>query len=337
MTTDLSAGKKVGGLRRAESLTPARRSEIAKLAAESRWRAEIPKATHTGALTFGNEVIACAVLPDGTRVLSQRGVGKALNRSYGGANWKRQDLSGDPGGGNLPFFLSATSLNPFISNDLLVLISQPVQYRHGQGGGAALGVPATALPQICDAWLRAREAGALKIAAQLKVAQKAEILMRSLAQVGIVALVDEATGYQEVRARDALQAYLERFIRAELAAWVKMFPDEFFRELYRLKRWPWTGSTRRPGIVGHYINDLVYKRLGPGVLEELQRKNPVLANGRRKGKHTQLLTEDLGHPALSQHMFALLGFMRAEDDWDSFRLRFYRAYPERGDTLQLPF
>lgn len=328
------SGKKKGGIRRAAVLSPEERSAIAKKAAKSRWEADVPKATHSGVLHIGDMEIACAVLPDGTRVLSQRGVGKALGRSFGGRNWSQD--SPEDGAGKLPFFLNVPSIFPFISKDLLVLINQPLPYRHSQGGGTALGVVATALPQICEAWLKAREAGAIVMTPQLKVAQKAESLMRGLAQVGIVALVDEATGYQEVRARDALQAYLERFLRKELAIWVKVFPDEFFRELYRLKKWPWNGSSRRPGIVGHYINDLVYSRLGPGVLEQLQEKNPSI-NGRRRSRHTQWLTEDLGHPALSQHMFALIRFMKAEDDWGQFKPRFYRAFPQRGDTLQLEF
>jgi len=57
------------------------------------------------------------------------------------------------------------------------------------------GYDATILPLVCDAWLSARDAGVLK-PSQLDKAQNAEILMRSLAKVGIIALVDEVTGYQ---------------------------------------------------------------------------------------------------------------------------------------------
>ncbi len=169
----------------------------------------------------------------------------------------------------------------------------------------------------------------------MKVAQHAELLVRGLAQVGIVALVDEATGYQEVRDRTALQQYLEKFLRKELAAWVQRFPDEFFRQLYRLKRWPWNGSSRRPGVVSYYIKDLVYERLGPGIVEQLERLNPTDGKGRRKSKHHQWLTDDIGHPALSQHMFTLISFMRAEDDWHAFNARFKRAFPKMGETPSL--
>lgn len=234
----------------------------------------------------------------------------------------------------MPFYISAKGLNSFISNDLLALVTKPRPYRHSKGGGVALGVEATALTKICDVWLKAREAKALT-KPQLVIAQKAEILVRGLADVGIVALVDEATGYQEVRDRFALQAFLERFIRKELAAWVQRFPDEFFVELYRLRKWKPSSSSRRPGVVGRYIRDLVYERLGPGVIEELERKNPSNGKGQRKRRHHQWLTEDVGHPALAQHMYATIGFMRAEDDWQVFKHRFDRAYPKRGDTLPL--
>jgi hypothetical protein len=165
--------------------------------------------------------------------------------------------------------------------------------------------------------------------------KRAAILQHGFATLGIIGLVDEATGYQQVRARDALQAYLDRFLRKELAAWVKTFPDEFFEQLFRLKKWKWKGTSKRPGVVGHYINDLIYDRLGPGVLDELQKRNPVDERGRRKGKHFQWLTEDIGNPALAQHMYATIGFMRASDSWESFKQAFYRAFPRKGENLAL--
>ena len=219
-----------------------------------------------------------------------------------------------------------------ISEDLL-RSTRAIEFRLPTGG-KAFGYQAELLPKVCNIYLRARDKKLL-LPSQKRTAEQADMLVRGLAETGIVALVDEATGYQQVRARDALQAYLEKFLRAELAAYVARFPDEFFLQLYRLKRWPWTGSSRRPGVVGRYIRDLVYERLGPGVIEELERKNPSDGKGQRKARHHQWLSDELGHPALSQHMHALLGFMRAEDDWKAFYQRFTRAFPKRGETLQL--
>jgi hypothetical protein len=96
---------------------------------------------------------------------------------------------------------------------------------------------------------------------------------------------DEATGYQKVRPQNALQEYLKLIIREQLAAWVQKFPEEFFVNIYRLKGWVWPGMKKnRYSVVGHYINDLVYKRLGPGVLAELIRKSPKNEHGHRPNK-----------------------------------------------------
>lgn len=338
MTTDpkelapKNAAKAKGGKARANALSAEERSRIAQKAAESRWK--IPKASHVGVLTIGELEIQCAVLPDGRRVLSQRGVGRALGRTHGGADFRRAAIDG---GGNIPFYLGAKSLIPFISSELLPLITTPIQYHHGQGGGVAHGVDASALPQICDVWLKAREAGVLT-EPQKAVAQKAEILMRGLAHLGIVALVDEATGYQEVRDKNALQAILEKYLRKELAAWAKRFPDDFYKELYRLRGWEWRGmTTNRISACAYYTKDLIYDRLAPGLLSELETRNPITENGRRKGKHHQLLTEEIGIPELAKHFGSVVTLQKISSGWDDFYSHMNRFHPRRGDTLQLDF
>src|SRR5262245_17296535 len=124
-------------------------------------------------------------------------------------------------------------------------------------------------------------------------------------RVGIIALVDEVTGYQEVRDREALQAILDRYLRKAFAAWAKRFPDEFYKEIFRLRGWKWRGmEVNRPQCVANYTKDLVYKRLAPGILEELEARNPKNEWGHREARHHQWLTEDVGHPALAQHLYA---------------------------------
>lgn len=327
-------GKAAGGVARANSLTSVQRSEIAKKAAAARWgNDKIPKATHTGELVIGELTLSCAVLPDGSRVLSQRGVGRALGKTFGGKQFARDD--GEDPADKLPFFVSGKSLNPFISNELSLLLSEPKVYT--QNGATAHGIDAAALPGICEVWLKAREAGVLT-KVQLPVAARAEVIMRGLAHVGITALVDEATGYQDVRDRQALQAILDQFLRKELAAWAKRFPDEFYQQMFRLKGWQrkdLSSPSRRPGAAGMYTNDIVYDRLAPGILAELEARNPKDAKGNRKGKHHQMLTEDVGHPALAQHLHALIALMRASSSWDQFMLMLNAAFPKKNDTLQL--
>ena len=333
--SDLPTGRAKGGVARAAKLTPEQRSAIARKGALAKQAKRenpdtgdsLPKAMREGSIKLGELELPCAVLEDGRRVLTQSGVMLALGRARQVKSRKYFDADA-----SLPAFLQAKNLKPFISSDLQV-VSSRIDFRT-LAGAKAFGFTAEVLPSICEVFIDAEREDQL-VESQKHIALRARMLYRGFAKLGIVALVDEATGYQEIRARDALQAYLERFIRKELAAWVKTFPDEFFRELYRLKRWPWSGSSRRPGVVGRYINDLVYDRLGPGVLAQLQHKNPADDKGNRRSKHFQWLSEDIGHPALAQHMHALIGFMRAEDEWDNFKNRFYRAFPKKGDSLFL--
>jgi hypothetical protein len=85
-----------------------------------------------------------------------------------------------------------------------------------------------------------------------------------------------------------------------------------------------------------FIHDLVYERLAPGILDELQKLNPKNDRGRRKAAHHQWLTEDIGHPALAQHVYALIGFMRAAENWDNFHRMVQRAFPKKNTQMLLP-
>ena len=314
-----------GGKARAASLTPGERSEAAKRAADARWG--IRKATHDGEIRIGDIVIPCAVLEDGTRLITQRGFASAMGGAKPSSITRR-------GAGNLPAIMNAGNLKPFIDNELEVTAT-PVDFKTMKGS-RALGIHALAIPKMCKVWMRADKAGKLT-QRQKHYAVRAEILVHGFAELGILALIDEATGYQEVRDRHALQEILDQFLSHEFAAWAKTFPDEFYRQIFRLRNWKWMGmSKNRPQCVASYTKDIIYARLAPGILKELQIRNPVGDNGRRKGKHFQLLTGDVGHPALTQHLHAAIGLMRVSDSWDEFKRMIDRAFPRRGDTLQLP-
>jgi hypothetical protein len=295
-----------------------------------------PEATHLGEIRIGEaQALGCAVLADGRRVLSERGVGRALGKGFGGNDFKQVD-----GAARVPFFVSPKNIQPFISKDLMVLLTQPIVYRDPRAGlRPAYGVEATLLPKVCDVWLRARDAGALSTS-QLPIAAKADILMRGLAHTGIIALVDEATGYQQIRDRQALQAILDAYLRKEFAAWAKRFPDEFYQQMFRLRGWQWKGmKVNRPQVVGHYTNDLVWDRIAPGLRKELEARNPKNDRGRRKSANHQWLTEEVGDPALAQHLYALIGLQRVCPDggWKQFYSMVQVAFPKRGDNLSMPF
>lgn len=290
---------------------------------------KVLKATHSGDLKIGDIILPCAVLDDGTRVLSRPGFLKTIGRT-GSAAIRRIDNNFE-----LPVFLTADNLKPFIDSDL-ILNSSPIKFRPLRGRGDSIGYKAEILPHVCSVFLEAAEAGVLR-PRQQHIYQRCKILIRGFAVVGITALVDEATGYQEIRDKMALQAILDQFLRKELAAWAKRFPDEFYQEMFRLRGWQWKGMrVNRPSIVGHYTNDLVYERLAPGLLNELEDRNPRDEKGNRRGKHHQWLTDDVGHPALAQHLYAVISFMRASSSWEQFYRMVQRAFPKRNTTLLLP-
>lgn len=326
-------GKAAGGHARAAALSKAERSAIAKQGAKARWKKELPRATHEGVLKLGSIEIPCAVLEDGRRLLTQSGLMKALGRSRQakGRGYYDADV-------NLPAFLTAKNLKPFISKDLEVTSSQ-IEFLTARGA-RAFGYSAEMLPRVCDVYLQARDADELD-KRQQHVAMQAEVLIRALAQVGIVALVDEATGYQGIRPQDALQKYLEMIVRKELAAWAKRFPDEFYENIYRLKGWVWPGMQKnRYSVVAHYTRDLVYERIAPALLEELEAKNPKNEKGGRKNKFHQWLTEDVGHPMLAQHIHSLVMFQRLAIangyGWNRFVKMVDAVLPKKGATLELP-
>lgn len=330
--SDLGAAK--GGAARAAKLSPERRQEIARAAIEARWakagKEPTPVATHAGEIAIGDLKLECAVLSDGQRVLSQRGVGRALGRRHGGLDFRR--------GGELPIYLGAANLKPFIPEELSMVVTKPIVYR--LGASTAHGVPAEILPKICDVWLSARDARVLKHN-QLPIAAKADILMRGLAETGIIALVDEATGYQDVRAKDALAKILEAFIAKELRKWVSTFPVDYYKELFRLRGWKFpelpADQRKRPVLVGGITNDVVYDRLAPGVREELHRLTPRDEKGRLKHKLFQRLTESVGHPKLREHLASVTTLMRASDSWPQFKKLLDRSLPRYDDTPYLPF
>ena len=314
-------GASKGGFARAKSLSPAERSASARAAVEVRWnKTDVPQATHGSAdrpLRIGEVEIPCYVLDDGRRVLAQSGMITALGMKRGGSSH---------GQDRMVKFATQNRLKSFTSERLKPGTLNPIEFRTPDGR-RMLGYEATLLADICDAVLEARKHSALT-EKQEHIAAQCEILVRGFARVGIIALIDEATGYQDDRARDALAKILEAFVAKELRNWVKTFPSEFYRELFRLRSLPYTGAVKKPQYIGHLTNDLVYARLAPGVLAELKRLTPRNDKGRLKHHLHRRLTEDIGHPKLLQHLSSVTALMRASDTWNQFKILADRALPK---------
>lgn len=288
----------------------------------------IPKETHSGVLKIGEMEVQCAVLASTQmRVVSQRSFAEALGAPRGGDQYRQKKLA--DGGAEMPIFLASPALKPFISQELAAALSSPIVYVPRRGGRTAYGVEAKLIPEICDVWLRARDANALTTANHIAIAKQAEVLMRGLAHIGITALVDEATGYQLEREADALQRLLAVYLSEERLTWAKRFPNEFYKELFRLRKWAYNPmSVKRPRLVGFLTNQIVYKKLPPGVLEKLQELNPKdPSTGRRVTHHHRHLSESVGQPDLHAHLLQLIAVMRVSPNWNVFKRNFARAFP----------
>jgi hypothetical protein len=290
---------------------------------------------YSNVLDLDGTKLPCAVIegPDGIqRVLSEHGITRAILGTRSGAS-KRLKKAASDDGALLPLFVAPSQLNEFITKDLLDGPLRPIDYVDGDR--VIRGYDSTVLVAVCGVWLKARAQGKLQ-KQQLTKAQQAESLMLALADLGIVALIDEATGYQDDRARDALAKIFSNFLAKERQKWALTFPLDFYREIYRLRGWkfePW--NTKRPSVVASWTDNFVYDRIAPGLTEELRTKNPIADKGRRSHKHHQWFNTDKGHPKLKEHISGVIALLRAAEDWGSFKRGLDRAYPKFGQTIPL--
>ncbi len=289
---------------------------------------QIIRSKYEGKLLIAEIAMEVAVLEDGRRIIKTADIFRALGRPQRG----NARIDG------VPVFIDAQNLQPFISEELRQLFEKIIYI--DKVGKAQEGYEATILPMICDLYLEARRHGVIKQLNQLEAAQKAEILLRSLAKVGIIALVDEATGYDKAkqRTKDELQKILNKLLLSEASQWVKTFDDTFFEDLYKMHKWTWRSANKHPQIVGSLINDIVYARLAPGVLTKLKELNPKDEHGNRKKKHHQFLTEDIGVPELKQHLEKIRVLaVAANYDWVRFMTFLDRACPKQYQQLPIDF
>lgn len=322
MAADEGQGKAAGGVARAKKLSSEKRREIAKKGAEARWGSgpvrEVLAGSPDKPLQIGGAEIECYVLDDDTRVITQASMLQALGRHRRVAGADSVDLQ-------LPPILQGKAIRPYIP-DSMIERAQPVSFRL-PNGSRANGYRAELLPEFCEVYLAARAAGALP-QNQQRIAAQAEILIRGLAHTGIIALVDEATGYQDIRTKDALARILDAFVERELQPWTRTFPPDFYKEMFRLRGVAYDpSSVKRPQYFGTLTNDVVYARLAPGVLEELKRVKQK--PGHRLFQH---LTANTGYPKLREHLGSIVTLMKLSKDWDDFKLKLEQFHPRYNDA-----
>jgi hypothetical protein len=333
-------GRAAGGHARASKLTPEQRSAIASKAAMAKQeKSKLPTVLHKGELNLAGMTIPCAILNAGAgkdpiRVLTENGITTALLGVRSGASKRLKKRADEEGGESLPLFIAPGQLKPFVTEADLYGVLAPIQYVDGDR--VVSGFDATALPVVCDIWLRAREAGALQ-AQQLEKAQKAEVLTRALAKVAIIALVDEATGFQSLRAKDALAEILEAFVAKELQPYLRTFPADYYEQLFRLYRLPFPpegNKSWRPAFFGNVTNEVVYSRLAPDLLPELKK---LASKAERRSRLHQWLTQDIGHPKLREHLASIVTIMKLSQTPEQFKASVNMIHPRYGETKQFDF
>jgi len=325
-----------GGRARASVLTSEERKEIARRASRARWakdadrdeiapaaeqeavideaspELEMPYSMFPGTIDIGDVTIECHVLNDARRVLSSGGVVRALRGTTSKPASLARYLE------RLPTYQSG------------MLDDRMIHFRIPTNPTVAQGYEGTLLIEICDLYLKARDEGLLRDS-QLGLAKQAEIVVRSCAKVGIEALIDEATGYQQVREKRALQIKLQAFIAEEMQEWVKTFPEEFWQELARLEGIRYS-PRNRPLRWGKYVMKFVYDSIDPDLGKKLREINP---NPHHRKNHHQWLKE-FGRDRLHQQLGGTIAVMKTCKDMDEFRRQFASIFG-RDQQLALDF
>lgn len=319
-----------GGSARAKSLSSETRREIAKRAANARWAKvddpfNLPRASHQGVLPIGEVEIDVYRLQDGRRLIAKTAMAKALTlKSEGGNAFLRT--------------VTRKGVRSAIDDNLWSKIENPITFRYldtdpSSSAGTADGYEATTLIEVCDALVQARNDKTLA-PSQAFLAVQAEIIIRSAAKLGIVALVDAATGYiEDVNRHEYLKLWQE-FVATEFRQWEKEFPNQFadmIYKLYKLKRNS-QKTFKHPQFFGWFTRKYIYHPLANSngaILELLDDANPVVyAGGGRRFKLHQFLADQVGLPALRQHLWQVIGIGNAARDKLDFERSFYRAFPQ---------
>ncbi len=277
-------------------------------------------------LELGEIKIPCYVLEDGTRVFSGRGIQRALGSKATSGTW-------------LSKFVNESPITQHLKTGVLEQLNNPITFQRPTAGGSqsdTYGYEVTILIDICDSILEAKKTGS---EIPEYISENAQMIIRSVAKVGIIALVDEVTGYQYNREKDALQVIFKAFINEELLKWQKMFPDTFYFEIFRLNGWNYTvgGINKRPGVIGTWTNELIYKQLPKGILDELKKVTPKSEEGNYTARFFQSLTPNIGHPALTAQIYKVIGIMNISKNWDEFKTLFNRMVDRNNGQMEIDF
>ena len=234
--------------------------------------------------------------------------------------------------------LSGKKLGSEISPELRSTLENPIIFNIS-GADPGHGFEGEDLVEVCKAVIRADEAGKL-VEAQKPMAAQARAIVNALAKVAIVALIDEATGYQTERSPDALRLLVQAYIEKEKREWEKEFPDDFYLTLNRVYGSdPYIAKSggavviNKPQHFANFTTKYVYGPLEDGeVLKELLRLNPKIATtGTRKDKLHSFLSKGYGLEKLREQRQEVLTMLKLSDDIDDFKRLFEKRFGPSDD------
>ena len=275
-------------------------SDFVKVPEVVRLPSKLPVAEWSGDLEIGDGNLPCYVLDDGRRVISRTGATNVL--------------AGKKGGGQLEKYIAAEALREYMPD----LVSTMIEFSIPEVVNKTVrGLTAETFLDVCRGYVRAIADDKLKTVSQIQMAHKASAFVAACAAVGLVALIDEATGYQYDRAEDALRVKLKAYIGEEMRKWEKTFPDDLWKEFGRLTNWQGP-VTKRPKYWGKLVNELVYDYLDPDVSKWLRENAPKPVKGQN---YHQWLTDQYGLRKLVEHIWMLIGMAQACKTMEELRER----------------
>jgi hypothetical protein len=276
---------------------------------EKKFSSQELTAEYSGDITIGEITIKCAVLSNEKRVFYQR---EAIGA-----------LTGNKKGG-MERYLTAKNLAPYVPEKYKGEKWDDNIIKFKSGNNDAHGFEATDLIDICNMYIQARNDGTL-LSSQSNLAKRADIIVNAFAKTGVIAVIDEATGYQLHRKKDALRLLVQAYVIEEAREWTKEFPDEFFVELDRIYNNPTTKPQKRPQYYGHFINKYVYEPIESGlVLDKLQELNPSDEKGARKKRFHQFLNEELGIRVLRNRIGKVTALLQVSSNKRKFQANYER-------------
>lgn len=321
-----------GGLARKEALSQEQRTAIASEGAKAMWAKRrmlqdpqrIPEALYQGDLVIGSQSIDCYVLDNEKRVIHKRGMAKALTLKSEGGNAFLKTMG-------------RKSLGSALPEEIWDKINNPLIFK-AMGGDPGHGYECTVLIDICVALSEAFREGQLHPAQEF-IGLQAETIIRAAAKLGIVALIDEATGFIADKRKEEYRELFRDFIREEFREYKSEFPDQFFDMIYHIYGLRRSSKTQHPQFFGKFIRRYVYEPLANSrgaILTALDEKNPVVyMNGGRRYKMFQFLSDQVGMNALKTHLWQLVGIGNSVRNKAQFEKAFRNAFPGSQPELAL--